>query len=83
MTMIDETFAPIATAPRDGTFIVVGHEEVGTFMMRFVADQKNEFFAPGQVGMWLEYGDFMTWIDDPELGPSHWRPFNGDKAAVN
>jgi hypothetical protein len=83
MTMIDESFAPIRTAPRDGTFIVVGHEEVGTFIVRFVANQRKEVFAPGEVGMWLELGDTMTWIDHPDLGPSHWKPLNGDKQAVN
>lgn len=81
--MLDDSFAPIATAPRDGTWIVVGHEDVGTFLMRFVPTQRNEFFAPGQVGMWLEYGDGMTWIDDPEEGPTHWKPMDGDQRAVN
>ena len=81
MNMLDDTFAPITTAPRDGTWIVVGHEDVGTFLMRFVATQKNEAFAPGMVGMWLEYGDGMTWIDDAVCGPSHWKPV--DKRGMN
>lgn len=81
--MIDETFAPISTAPRDGRLIFVGHEDVGILLMRFDPKRTNEFFAPGQVGMWLAYDGTSTWIDDPDIGPSHWKPFQCDGSVLN
>jgi len=43
----------------------------------------DETFAPGQVGMWLAYDGTSTWIDDPDIGPSHWKPFEGEGSVLN
>lgn len=79
--IIDDTFAPIGTAPRNGTYIVVAHEEVGSFVMRWEDDATNDLFAPGEIGMWVELGGFMTWKISNDEGPSHWKPL--DIGSVN
>jgi len=45
--IIDETFLPIDSAPRNGVLIVNGHEDVGTFAMRWSGTMTNPVFAPG------------------------------------
>lgn len=74
--IIDDSYAPIGTAPRNGTYIVVAHEEVGSFVMHWEDDATNDLFAPGEVGMWVEFGGFMTWKTSNDEGPSHWKPLN-------
>ncbi|MBB4004455.1 hypothetical protein [Aurantimonas endophytica] len=74
MRIIDDTFAPIDTAPRTGTPIIVAHEDVGAFAMRWNQAATNEMFAPGAIGMWEATDCSMTWAEAPGLGPSHWKP---------
>jgi hypothetical protein len=61
----------IDTAPRDGTVIVVGHPDVGEFLMQWGHIQKNHYFAPGERGMWVAPHGGLTWRDG-EDGPSYW-----------
>lgn len=71
---IQDHHAPITTAPRDGTVIVVAHEHVGEFVMQWDPQGTNDFFAPGDVGIWVAPDGSMTWKDTDDDGPSHWRP---------
>jgi hypothetical protein len=64
---------PIATAPKDGTLIMVGDPDVGEFPMRWGHIQRNEFFAPGSVGMWIMIDGSMTWSEADDCGPTTWR----------
>lgn len=64
---------PIASAPKDGRVIVVGHEDVGSFPMAWNPTGTNEMFAPGDIGIWEVADRSMTWRTG-EDGPSHWRP---------
>jgi len=75
--IIDETFAPIDTASRTGVLILVAHEDVGAFPMRWNPEATNEMFAPGAAGLWEALDGSMTWHDAPGLGPSHWKPLDG------
>lgn len=68
---------PITTAPRDGRVVIVGHEEVGEFLMAWNPKATNDLFAPGETGMWEMFDRSMTWRDG-EDGPAYWRPLVGD-----
>ena len=71
--MLRPAHKPIETAPRDGTIIIVYHEDCGEFVVQWGHIQKNELFAPGTTGMWVSpQGDF-TWQEADGNGPSHWR----------
>lgn len=71
--ILDDRYAPIATVPRDGTIVIVAHEDVGAFPMRWDATATNALFAPGQVGLWVVPDGSFTWSEHDGLGPSHWR----------
>lgn len=63
---------PIETAPKNGLAIMVGHEDVGQFIMAWNATAQNPFFAPGQTGMWKTIDGSMTWSDADDCGPDYW-----------
>lgn len=69
----------IATAPRDGTPIVLTWMDDGKpqdqWLMQWGHIQRNELFAPGVVGMWITPDGCFTWTEDnPKGAPTHWRP---------
>lgn len=68
---------PIATAPRDGTTIIVMHPDCGAFTMCWNPQTENGAFSP-DTGMWEVPGE-MTWCErdhtGEDVGPSHWKPF--------
>ena len=68
----------IDTAPRDGTLIYVGDPDVGEFPMQWAHIQRNGLF-PGVVGMWAMSDGGMTWNEADYLGPTTWRPIEGDE----
>lgn len=72
--IIKDHHAPIATAPRDGTMIVVAHDDVGEFVMVWDPEGANDFFAPGDVGIWVATDGSFTWKDTDGVCPSPWRP---------
>ena len=69
---------PIESAPKDGTVIQIGwkFEDDGDiqewFTMRWGHIQKNGLF-PGKVGVWVSPDGGLTWNDDGDAGPTHWR----------
>lgn len=74
---------PIETAPKDGAIVFVSDPEVATFLMRWAHIQRNEFFAPNQVGMWVTPDGKTTWAECRESGPTRWMllpapPINSD-----
>jgi len=73
-----DNWQPIATAPRDGRVIqITALEADGTpfeiWPCMWGHIQRNEFFAPGVVGMWMLPDGSATWREG-EGGPTHWRP---------
>lgn len=46
-----------------GSLIVVGSDDVGEFVMRWWAFQRNAIFAPGVTGMWVDPQNGMTWTE--------------------
>ena len=62
----------IATAPRDGTVLIVGADDVGEFPMRWDEDRVNPLVA-NYPGIWVISDGSMTWHDHPEFGPAYWR----------
>lgn len=70
-------FAPIATAPRDGTVILVADMEMGSFPMYWDPTGNNPIFAPDDVGIWRATDGSMTWKDTDGCGPTHWSPLDG------
>ena len=74
MLMLEgDDWLSIDTAPKDGRVVLVGHEDVGIFPMRWNAYGTNPLFAPGDVVIWEMVDGSMTWREGPEDGPSHWR----------
>jgi hypothetical protein len=75
---------PIETAPRDGTLVCVGWkgprdtEMQEWFTMQWGHIQKNDLFAPGQIGMWVMPDGSLTWTESTGGGPTHWRPLLAD-----
>ena len=64
---------PISTAPRTGRTIIIGHEDVGEFVMRWDADARNDLFFPGACGFWIAPDSSMTWGEHDDAGPDYWR----------
>lgn len=78
--MADE-WQPIDSAPRDGTIIELTWMDNGRpqeiYQMRWSPTQRNAFFAPGVVGMWVVPDGSMTWTESDSNGaPTHWRPYD-------
>ncbi len=74
-----DTWQPIETAPRDGTLVLVTWlEDDGQpseiHPMQWGHITRNEFFAPGQVGMWVAPHGGYTWQEGDGGGPTHWQP---------
>lgn len=65
---------PIDTAPKDGTVIVVGHDDVGEFVMKWAPSVLNLLVGPTPRGMWLAVDGSFTWDDSRDAGPDYWRP---------
>lgn len=77
---------PIETAPRDGRIIeITALEDDGTpyeiWPMQWCHIQRNEFFAPGKIGMWTHPSGECTWREG-EGGPTHWRPLKERPAGL-
>lgn len=72
-SIIDDRYAPISSAPRDGTLIIVAHDDVGAFPVRWNPEATNDLFAPGCSGLWVAPDGTFTWSEHGGLGPSHWR----------
>jgi hypothetical protein len=66
---------PIHTAPRDGTLIWISDMDGHTAPMRWNAERENGLF-PGVVGFWELSDGSMTWNEEGDLGPTHWRPIH-------
>ena len=73
---------PMATAPRNGLTIVVGHEDVGQFVMGWMSTATNELFAPGVSGMWETPDRSMTWAEVDGMGPDYWFPLPSDSTET-
>lgn len=71
--IISDDFRPIGTAPKDGTLIIVAHEDCGAFPMRWKAEGYNPPFSVRE-GLWEAWDGSFTWVDHDDLGPSHWKP---------
>ena len=71
---------PIATAPRDGTNILIRFGQAGVSQAKYI---------PGLPRPWqfIDTNDGITWminhsVDKPLYGPSHWAPFPEYVAAA-
>ncbi len=71
--MFFENRQPIETAPRDGTLIIVGHEDVGTFIMRWNPKGSNALVQPEPSGIWEARDGSITWSERGDGGPGWWR----------
>lgn len=80
MSIIDETYCPIDTAPRDGTPVIVADEDAGSFLMSWNAECENGLF-PDVKGFWEAPDKSMTWGEHDGYGPTYWKPYN--KQGVN
>lgn len=70
---VPSPWQPIATAPRDGTNILIRFGQDGVSQAKYV---------PGIPHPWqfIDTNDGITWmvnhsVDKPLYGPSHWAPF--------
>lgn len=61
------------TAPRDGTEIIVGHEDCGEFIMVWKDIFTNHLVSDKATGMWVATDQSFTWYEDAGYGPSYWR----------
>lgn len=73
-------WSPIATAPRDGTYVCVaavddgeGPPEFtdGPYLMRWDAKGVNPLVGD-VVGLWVAVGGTFTWDESRGAGPTHW-----------
>lgn len=80
MTFIDDTYATIETAPRDGTAVYVAHEDVGRFIMQWNPEGQSALY-PDIIGLWETPCKSMTWVTVDGHGPSHWKPC--DRKSLN
>lgn len=63
---------PIQTAPKDGlSYIWVGQENLGPWLMRWDKDFKNSLVG-AHAGMWVSKGNLFTWDEQGGNGPTHW-----------
>lgn len=62
---------PIATAPRDGTLILVWAEEFGPYAMRWEATGIN-LLVSTRPGIWVSVDKSFTWSEHHGAGPTHW-----------
>ena len=76
----NNTWAPISTAPKDGTVIeLTALDEDGDpfeiWPMSWQHIKRNGLF-PGVIGMWATPYGSLTWNADMngDYGPTHWRP---------
>lgn len=71
-------FHPYATVPKDGSLVLLHDDDVGTFPMRWSADDGNPLVSHGR-GIWVLDGGGVTWCDeDPDGAPTWWRRPLGD-----
>lgn len=66
----------ISTAPKDGREVELTWMDNGRpqerFFMQWGHIKQNGLF-PGKVGMWMTPDGALTWNDDGDGGPTHWR----------
>lgn len=62
---------PIATAPRDGTVVLVWDEEQPPVRMFWDAAAFNPLVSLRE-GIWVFEGGGLTWCEDHGFGPTHW-----------
>lgn len=63
----------MSQAPRDGTILWLADPDCGAFIMRYNPQGENEFFAPGDVGIWEAMDKSFTWRDTLSEGPTRWK----------
>ncbi len=64
----------MSTAPKDGTAVILGDDDVGEYIMRWMPTARNSLFLRVR-GMWVALDGSFTWIDDLDNGPEYWRPW--------
>lgn len=64
---------PMASAPRNGLSIVLGHEDCGEFVMHWEPTAENALL-PGRMGLWVSLDRSFTWSEHDGAGPGYWRP---------
>ena len=66
---------PMSTAPRDGSYILIGPDELGNdHLMRWETRKVNPLFQTKSNGIWADPNDTYTWSEDrPEGAPEYWR----------
>lgn len=69
-----ENRQPIETVPRDGTLVIIGHEDVGWFHMQWNPTGSNAIFQLEPVGIWETPDGSMTWSEAGGYGPAWWQP---------
>ena len=66
------TKKPMAFAPRDGTVVILGAEDVEEIRMRWDPNIFNPLTR--RRGIWVSPDAPFSWSEDqPEYGPQYWR----------